>query len=256
MTPRSIRRAAERKARKQEEKAARLAAADSSPIEETVPAISPARLAANRENAQLSTGPRTEEGKRKSSANAVKTALTGRTVLLPSDDVAAYEYHVKQYDRELRPLGARERALVQSIADTDWRLMRIPELEMAIYARGRDQFAEKFAHEDPVVRASKIDLETFLVYEKQLRNLQLQEGRLRRQRDKDLADLRTMQKEREAREKFQLAMASKLYLAAQHDGLPFDPADHGFEFPIDDVKAYLNGARAARIANEVLKAAA
>ncbi|MDQ2711726.1 MAG: hypothetical protein M3Y24_05720 [Acidobacteriota bacterium] len=104
------------------------------------------------------------------------------------------------------------------------------KLEMAIYARGRDEFAEKFAHEDPTVRAGKIDLETFLVYEKPLRNLQLQEGRLRRQREKDLATLRTMQQEREAEEKAQLADAAKLYLAAQHDGLPFDPADHGFDF--------------------------
>ncbi len=134
--------------------------------------------------------------------------------------------------------------------------MRIPELEMAIYARGRDEFAEKFAHEDPAVRGSKIDIETFLAYERQLRNLQLQEGRLRRQREKDLADLRTIQKEREAEEKLQLAMVSKLYLAAQHDGLPFDPAIMAFEFSIDDVKAYVNGARAARIAHETLKAAA
>jgi hypothetical protein len=42
------------------------------------------RLAANRANAQLSTGPTTPEGKARSSRNAVKTGLTGRTVLLPS----------------------------------------------------------------------------------------------------------------------------------------------------------------------------
>ncbi len=256
MTPRSIRRAAERKARKQEEKAARFAAPESSPAENDLPAVSPARLAANRENAQLSTGPRTEEGKRHSSINAVKTALTGRTVLLPTDDAAAYQYHLEQYDRELKPMGVRECALVQSIADTEWRLMRIPQLEMAIYARGRDEFAEKFAHEAPALQAGKVDLETFLAYEKQLRNLQLQEGRLRRQREKDLATLRTMQQERAAEEKAQLADAAKLYLTAQHDHVPFDPADHGFDFSIDDVKAYVKGARAAHIASQALKAAA
>lgn len=44
--------------------------------------VSERRLAANRANTQLSTGPRTPEGKAKSSLNAVKTGLAGRTVLL------------------------------------------------------------------------------------------------------------------------------------------------------------------------------
>ena len=45
------------------------------------PELSEARLAANRENAQKSTGPKTPEGKAKSSLNAVKCGLTGNTVL-------------------------------------------------------------------------------------------------------------------------------------------------------------------------------
>jgi hypothetical protein len=55
------------------------------------------RLAANRANAQRSTGPRTKTGKAKSALNAVKTGLTGRTVLLPTADVAAYQAHVKRF---------------------------------------------------------------------------------------------------------------------------------------------------------------
>lgn len=48
------------------------------------------RLAANRANARLSTGPTSPAGKTKSSLNAVKTGLTGRTVLLPAENAAAY----------------------------------------------------------------------------------------------------------------------------------------------------------------------
>jgi hypothetical protein len=178
--PRAIRRA-------QERKLAKLARKEQ---------ISEARLAANHANAQMSTGPATDAGKAKSSLNAVKTGLTGRTVLLPTDDAAAYERHVQAYQAEFQPVGLRETALVQSLADTDWRLERIPALEMAIYARGRHEFAEKFAHEDPALRPGLIDLETFLTYEKQLRNLHIQEGRLRRQREKDAAELRQLQTER------------------------------------------------------------
>ena len=94
--------------------------------------ISDAKLAANRANAQLSTGPKTGEGKATASLNAVKTALTGRTVLLSSDDAAEYERHIRAYQDELKPVGQQESDLVQSIADSAWRLARIPGLEMAM----------------------------------------------------------------------------------------------------------------------------
>jgi hypothetical protein len=47
------------------------------------------RAAVNKENAQHSTGPRTRAGKLRSSLNALTHGLTGRTVLLPSEDPAA-----------------------------------------------------------------------------------------------------------------------------------------------------------------------
>ena len=65
---------------------------------------------------QLSTGPKTPEGKSKSSLNAIKTGLTGRTVLLPSDDAAAYQTHVQRFFDEYQPVGAPEHSLTQSLA--------------------------------------------------------------------------------------------------------------------------------------------
>ncbi len=154
------------------------------------------RLAANRANALLSTGPRTEDGKRKSSLNAVKTGLTGVTVLLSTDDASEYQRHIAAYQAEFKPAGLEESELVQSLADISWRLRRIPGLEMAIYARGSIIYADQFEEEDPGVRRGLIELQTYLVYEKQLRNLQLQESRLVRRREKETAELRRLQKER------------------------------------------------------------
>ena len=156
------------------------------------------RAEINRANAERSTGPRSPEGKAVASLNAVKTGLTGRTVLLPSDDSAAYAAHIAEYESEYQPVGLRERELVQSLADTSWRLQRIPGLELAIYARGSAEFAETFSQDDPTLVASKIELETFLKYEKQLKNLQLQEARLTRRYEKEAAELRSLQKERQA----------------------------------------------------------
>ncbi len=63
----------------------------------------PAQIAANEKNAQLSSGPVSPEGKKVSSHNAVKTGLTGQTVLLPSDNVAAYEAHVVPHQPAIQP---------------------------------------------------------------------------------------------------------------------------------------------------------
>src|SRR5690242_15437578 len=46
----------------------------------------------------------------------------------------------------------------QSIADTIWRLHRIPALEAAIFARGHVEFAEAFNDHDPSLRSSMIEL--------------------------------------------------------------------------------------------------
>jgi hypothetical protein len=271
MTARSIRRAQERKAKKLERKAAlcetqepiqvAAAAAEITPQEfqpedEEEPEIiapSAARLAANRANAQLSTGPKTPAGKAKASLNAVKSALTGHTVLLPTDAAEGYQRHLLAYRKDLEPVGPRELALVQSLADIAWRLHRIPALELAIYAKGRIDFAGKFDDQEASLRPGLIDLHTFLTYEKQLHNLQLQEARLSRRREKETAELRDLQKQRSHKERDELDIAAKLYLAAKHDRKPFDPADHGFEFPIEDVEDYLEGRRAATIANFTLR---
>ena len=98
---------------------------------------SESQIRANQANAQLSTGPKTEAGKARSSKNAVKTGLTGRAVLLAADDLAAYEKHLQNFSDRYQPANDTERELLQSIADTHWRLQRIPNLEAGIYALGR-----------------------------------------------------------------------------------------------------------------------
>ncbi|MFL6416455.1 MAG: hypothetical protein ACJ74Y_12400 [Bryobacteraceae bacterium] len=180
---------------------------------------SEAQIAANRQNAQASTGPKTEAGKAKSSLNAVKTGLTGRTVLLSSDDAAGYEAHVARFFAEYAPVNEQEQGLVQSIADTDWRLLRIPTLEMGIYAVGRLELASNFQEvEDPQARAGLIEAKVFLTYQRQLNNLSIQEGRLRRQRDKDLAALQQLQSHRRQQEENNLREATQLYQQSLEEG--------------------------------------
>ena len=158
---------------------------------------SEAQLAANRANSQSSTGPKTEQGKLASSHNALKTGLTGRTIVLPTDDVAAYQSLVALINRKFNPANEIEQHLTQTIADTEWRLLRIPTLESGFYALGRHELAADCAHEpDPQLRAAMLEAHIFRTYQKDLRNLALQERRLRNQLRQDIAELRRLQQER------------------------------------------------------------
>ena len=132
------------------------------------------QINANRANAQHSPGPSSPEGKLKSSHNAVKTGLTGRTILLPSDDVGAYENFVEILKRKYQPYDDYEKHLAQSIADTEWRLLRIPTLESGYYALGRHELAGECAHEsNDQVRAAMLEALIDRTYKKDLRNLAL-----------------------------------------------------------------------------------
>jgi hypothetical protein len=157
---------------------------------------SQAQINANRANAQLSTGPKTEAGRAISSQNALKTALTGRTVLLPTDNLDEYQSLQTQFLNAYKPATEDERALVQELLDTTWRIKRILSLEFAIFAKGSLEFANEFPDLDADARNQLILAETYLKYEKSIRNLNTQEARLQRKLAKDLAELTRLQTER------------------------------------------------------------
>ena len=83
-----------------------------------------AQLIANRANAQFSTGPCTQEGKKRSSLNAFRHGLTGQIVIHTSEDRQAFQKHCDEIRESLAPVGALETTLAQSIAKDYWRLNR------------------------------------------------------------------------------------------------------------------------------------
>ncbi len=199
-----------------------------------------AQMNANRANAQLSTGPASETGKSASSKNALKTGLTGRTVLLPTEDAALYESHVAGFRERYQPVGDAEQNLVQSLADTEWRLQRIPSLEAGIYAIGRLELAELFPNEEESVRRQLIEAKIFLTYQRQLNNLSIQENRLRRQREKDTAALQELQATRQRQESARLDQAARQYIKAfrENRNEQWNPAEFGFDFSTDEIKRH------------------
>jgi len=63
------------------------------------PLIPEQRHRANRANALLSTGPRTDAGKQRSSLNALRHGLTAASAVLLSEDRSAYDAHRRRPPR-------------------------------------------------------------------------------------------------------------------------------------------------------------
>jgi hypothetical protein len=197
---------------------------------------SPAQVAANQANAQLSSGPKTAEGKANSSRNALKTGLTGHAVLLPTEDAELYETHLLRHLDAFSPVGDVETALVQCLADTEWRLARIPSLEFGIFALARIEFADKFNDQPANLRSGLIQAHTYIAYHRQLNNLSIQESRLNRQLLKVTRDLAALQTERQQMERQKLTEAARQYLAAKKANQPYNPQEFGFEFSIEQIE--------------------
>jgi hypothetical protein len=85
--------------------------------------LSPARLAANQANAQLSSGPTSEIGKSISSQNRVSHGLArhnGNFKLLASEDQSAFQNLVAALMEEHQPTSETERLLISALAESHW----------------------------------------------------------------------------------------------------------------------------------------
>src|ERR1700722_1088609 len=101
-----------------------------------------ARRAVNRANSAHSTGPRSEAGKQRSSQNALRHGLTARTAVLPTEDPEAYQRHLQQFLADCKPANSIETQLVHEMANTAWRLNRIPLLEAELLSQATDPHSQ------------------------------------------------------------------------------------------------------------------
>ena len=182
---------------------------------------------ANKANALLSTGPRTAAGKQRSSQTATTHGLTSQSPVLATEDLAAYQLHCRQFHDEYQPATPTETQFTQELADTAWRLNRIPLLEAALLDRGANPPSEQARIEFDIVDAHRA-----------LATLGMHYQRLSRQFQKALNQLREIQSDRGERDRRDLKDAAALLEFHKHKGVPWEPADHGFVFSKDRVEAF------------------
>ncbi len=93
---------------------------------------------ANAANAQLSTGPRTEEGKRQSSQNARTHGLTAQHPVIPHEDRAAFDQLRAQLLAETKPQGTLQQIIFEELVHSAWNLRRVRAMEAELNASAPD----------------------------------------------------------------------------------------------------------------------
>jgi hypothetical protein len=93
---------------------------------------SPKQLEANRTNAKHGSGPRSKDGKARSSRNALKHGLVSGEIVIWDEDSDQFELLRAGLEVDFQPNSTIERELVDRLAGLLWRLRRLPALEAAL----------------------------------------------------------------------------------------------------------------------------
>jgi hypothetical protein len=78
------------------------------------------QIAANQLNAQKCTGPKSTEGKAKSSQNALKTGLHAKSDVIATENRDNYETLIAEYHDRFQPTTPEERCLVDNLIQSEW----------------------------------------------------------------------------------------------------------------------------------------
>ena len=202
--------------------------------------ISDKQLAANRSNALLSSGPKTEEGRKRSRLNALRHGLTGQVTTMTDEDRAAHDKFSKALIQNLAPEGAMETQLAQRIATDSWRLNRASAIEDNLFALGLNEHGGQLCPDHEQIDAALTTARVFTTESKQLQLLTLYEQRLNRAVQKNVALLQSLQADRKAQQETAMKEAASLLQLSEMRGLEYTPATDGFVFSTAEIHAAID----------------
>ncbi|HLH01278.1 MAG TPA: hypothetical protein VKX25_00785 [Bryobacteraceae bacterium] len=90
----------------------------------------PAQIHANQANASFSTGPRTEQGKERSSQNSFKHGIYSKALILPTENPLEFKELRDALYAEYQPATTTETLLVDELLHNAWRIRRFRRLEI------------------------------------------------------------------------------------------------------------------------------
>jgi hypothetical protein len=115
------------------------------------------QIAANRLNAQKSTGPRTKEGKRRSRRNAFRHGMTAQTVIGALEDADEYRAFEADIMAGCTPHPSIERSLASRLASLLWRLRRATAIESGLFEA--QPLRRQSTRDNPSVHKSDVKLQ-------------------------------------------------------------------------------------------------
>jgi hypothetical protein len=160
--------------------------------------ISEKQLNANRENAKKSTGPKTEEGKKRSALNGSRHNLTK---------------FCTPFIASFNPANAAEHSYAHLVAVAHWRLNRVHAIEENTFSMGHFTKASDVEVDHPELHHALTQARVFDLKGDLFKNLSLYEQRIAREMTRNLKTLFELQDRRKADEREQ-AREARLIPAA------------------------------------------
>ena len=135
--------------------------------------------------------------------NAMRHGLTARVVVLPTEDMAAYNHFSTEIVDSLDAQTPLERQFAWTIADNQWRINRIRSIEDGMLGMGHFEAAGDFDAPNPEIHAVMTAAKAFRENSNAFVNLSICEQRLHRALREALRQLKELQTERRERAKIE-----------------------------------------------------
>jgi hypothetical protein len=206
-----------------------------------------AQIQANRNNAQLSTGARTEQGRERSAVNATRHGFCGQHLIVPVEEKEAYENHTIAVVEQYQPRTHQEASLIQQYADMQWTLHQINVLQINVMSM-LNAATSKLMKDGADFDTMNASLAPFY---KQIGTLGVYEQRKRRAAQETLAQYNDLVEARLA----DLAKAAQTCKVLKAQGKPFTPAEFGFVYALPEVESYIAREAVFAEAEKLLKRA-
>jgi len=202
------------------------------------------QIAANRINAQSSTGPKRPETKAKTRLNAMRDGITGQVITLSEEDAPVFEALKAELIADLAPKTVMELRLANSIAWDTWRLDHLRAVEMNMYALGTQDTETTDNWDTPELDTAFSSVVTFEKQSARFALMSIYEQRLNRTIHKNMEKLSELQAER--KRDHQLDRSEEVTIARANDfnGLTYKapawPSQNGFVFSSGEILAAAN----------------
>ena len=147
------------------------------------------QLAANRANAQKSTGPKDTS---KTKFNGVRHGLTATHTLLPWEHVDDLQSIIEAFEARFEPTDTFERLTVRQAAEAFWRMQRIARIEENLFETLATAEIQDSGHDPSELHAGHLEAISFIKGEQHIDRVRRYEAHLRRMYDKALKQVYEM----------------------------------------------------------------